>query len=119
MTGHVIEVCMTCSDAETRARGGTPLGRRFFEALRAEPAPEGVTVRSAPCLAVCARPATVALRAAGKIVYVFGGLTDGDAPALLRCAALYRDAPDGDVPYGSRPPELKGKLVVRLPALEE
>ena len=86
----LVFVCDTCGAPESAAEGPG-----FAEALRAG-APDGIEVRTVSCLNMCDEPLALALRAPGKVAYLFAGLRPSedlaDTLALLR---LYRDAPGG------------------------
>lgn len=107
-------VCTTC-----RLPGADPAaprdGARLSEALTAQ----GVPHRQQECLSACARGCAVALCGPGKFTYVQGGLDpDRDTADLLRYVADYAQAPDGIVPWRSRPEVIRKNTIARIPPLE-
>ncbi|MFT3687938.1 DUF1636 family protein [Paenirhodobacter sp.] len=115
MPGTVtLVVCTTC-----RLPGADPAaprdGARLSDALTAQ----GVPHRQQACLSACARGCAVALCAPGKFTYVQGGLDpERDIPDLLAYATDYARAPDGIVPWRSRPEVIRKNTIARIPPLE-
>jgi predicted metal-binding protein len=100
---------------------GCPLGRGpFAERLRAALADGGIAarVRLTDCMSGCTRPSTVAFRAAGKVAYLFGDLTEADLPDLLTFARLYATAPDGTLADARPLHALRTKAIARIPGQE-
>jgi predicted metal-binding protein len=113
----VIYVCTTCKRAgepETEPRPGALL------AAAAECAAAGteVTVRRLRCLANCSRGPSAAMRCNGSWTYLFGGLDEGCASALIEGARLLAGATDGILPWRGRPEILKRGLIARLPPID-
>lgn len=115
--GVELLVCATCRhpdapDDEPRA------GARLAGALAGAELPEGVRLRTVECLSNCKRGCTAALRGPGRWAYVYGDLDPETAPAVLaEGAALYRDAPDGLIPWRARPEHFKRHCIARLPPI--
>lgn len=116
-----IHVCVTCRGPDD---GGDATdersGARLFRALRGEAAARGLAIPVQPveCLSVCKRPCTIGFAAPGKWTYVYGDLAPGtSADVILAGAALYAVAPDGIIPWRSRPDALKKGVVARMPPL--
>jgi predicted metal-binding protein len=112
----VIYVCTTCKRAgepETEPRPGALL------AAATEHAATGteVTVRRLRCLANCTRGPSAAMRCNGSWTYLFGGLDEGCAGALIEGARLLAGAADGILPWRGRPEILKRGLIARLPPI--
>jgi predicted metal-binding protein len=112
----VIYVCTTCKRAgepDTDPRPGALL------ATAAERAAEGteVTVRRLRCLANCSRGPSVAIRCNGSWTYLFGGLDEQCAGALIEGARLLAQAADGILPWRGRPEILKRGLIARVPPI--
>jgi predicted metal-binding protein len=112
----VIYVCTTCKRAgepETDQRPGTLL------ALATEQAAAGtdVTVRRLRCLANCSRGPSAAMRCNGSWTYLFGGLDETCAGALIEGARLLAEAADGILPWRGRPEILKRGLIARVPPI--
>jgi predicted metal-binding protein len=67
------------------------------------------------CMSGCARPSTVAFRAAGKTAYLFGDLTAGDLPELVQFARRYAQSPDGEFVDARPLGQLRFKALARIP----
>ena len=107
----LVSVCTTCRVEEL-----TGPGPALLAALReAAGGREDVAVRPVQCLGVCKRPATVAVSAQGGYTFLFGGLDDEAAAALLGFAASYARTDYGYVPWRERAEVLRRGLVARLP----
>jgi predicted metal-binding protein len=118
MTGApTIYVCTTCKRAgepDCEPRPGALL------AAATERAAGGteVTVRRLRCLANCTRGPSAAMRCNGSWTYVFGGLDEQCAGALVEGAQLLAGAADGILPWRGRPEILKRGLIARVPPLD-
>jgi len=117
----LVYVCTTCrrqgaQDAELdcEPRPGALL------AAATERAATGteVTVRRLRCLANCSRGPSAAMRCNGSWTYVFGGLDETCAGALIEGARLLARADDGILPWRGRPEVLKRGLIARVPPLD-
>lgn len=110
-------VCISCregGDADSRP------GAVFLEALRARLAQRNIAiaVEAVECLAVCKRPATVALAGAGKWTYVIGDLeTDAHLDELIASAQGFAATDNGVVPWKDRPNCFKKGVISRTPPL--
>lgn len=121
--GPAVVVCSTCRlSAEQREdeggqRGGALLVRAMREVQAAEPALTGVTVQEMPCLFACRRHCAVHIRAPGRIGYVLGDFTPGDAAAraILEYAVRHAASAEGVVPYAEWPEGVKGHFITRTP----
>tara|TARA_R110002110_G_scaffold27592_21_gene100131 strand:+ start:4215 stop:4517 length:303 start_codon:yes stop_codon:yes gene_type:complete len=67
------------------------------------------------CMSGCARPQTVAFRAAGKVAYLFGDITADDIPDLCNFANLYVSSPDGTFADARILGDLRMKAIARIP----
>jgi len=112
----VIYVCITCRRAGEPDREPRP-GVLLADAT--ERAAEGteVEVRRLRCFANCSRGPSAALRANGSWTYVFGGLDETCAEALIVAARMMANAPDGILPWRGRPERLKRGLIARVPPI--
>ena len=113
----MIYVCVTCrgpsgEDAPTPA--ARP-GARLAAAVERAAAGTEVVVRRLSCFANCSRGPSAALRANGSWTYVFGGLDETNAGALIDGARLLAGARDGILPWRGRPEVLKRNLIARVP----
>ena len=109
-------ICVTCR------RAGEPDEPRPGEllAIAASTAAQGsgVNVTRVKCLANCNRAASAAMRANGSWTYIFGGLDESCAGALITGTRMLADAADGILPWRGRPELLKGRLIARVPPLD-
>jgi predicted metal-binding protein len=113
----MIYVCVTCrraGEADCEPRPGALL------AAAAERAAAGteVLVRRLRCLANCTRGPSAAMRCSGSWTYLFGGLDEVHAGALVEGARLLAGAADGILPWRGRPDILKRGLIARVPPLD-
>ncbi|HYZ63615.1 MAG TPA: DUF1636 domain-containing protein [Acetobacteraceae bacterium] len=115
MTGRIV-VCITCNRYADPASGEPRPGLLLSRALADAGRGHGVAVRTVECLNGCPHPCTAALRAPGKCVLRFSGLTADDAPALIEAAQHYAETCDGDIPKAALPPRLRDKLSLRVGA---
>lgn len=111
-----VVVCVSCRDAADPE--GRP-GAAFLEALRARLAQRQLElhVESVECLAVCKRPATVALAALGKWTYVIGDLTLETVDDLIDSALRFGESENGVVAWKDRPICFRKGVVSRTPPL--
>ena len=115
-TAPVIYVCVTCRCAGEPDREPRP-GVLLAEATERAAAGTEVEVRRLRCFANCTRGPSAALRANGSWTYVFGGLDESCADALIVAARMMADAPDGILPWRGRPERLKRGLIARVPPI--
>ncbi len=112
-----VYVCVTC-----RGAGGQDceprLGTLLAEAVERAAAGTEVTVRRLRCFANCSRGPSAAMRCNGSWTYVFGGLDEQNAGALIEGARLLAAAGDGILPWRGRPEILKRGLIARVPPLD-
>jgi predicted metal-binding protein len=113
----VVYVCITCKRAgepESEPRPGAILAAATAHAA----AGTGVEVRQVRCLANCTRGPSAAMRCNGSWTYVFGGLDQTCASALIEGARLLAGAADGILPWRGRPEPLKRGLIARVPPID-
>jgi predicted metal-binding protein len=117
-------VCMACAAKELGGeKPGPLLLAAVQERLAAALAGEGaiatqLTIAPVECLAVCKRPATVALAGPGKWTYVVGDLDPAlHAPEVLAAALAYAATTDGIVPWRERPQTFRKGVISRIPPL--
>ena len=113
-----LHVCMTCKAGLPLEEGATPPGALLHAALMAGGASDTVRIIPVECLSACSQGCAVALSAPGKWSYVYGRLTPADAAEVLAGAAAYAEAPDGIVPWRSRPVIFRKQSLARIPPLE-
>src|SRR6201996_8922694 len=111
-----VYVCTTCKHAgqpDAEPRPGALLAAATEQAA----AGTEVIVRRMRCLANCNRGPSAAMRCNGSWTYVFGGLDETNAGALIDGARLLAGASDGILPWRGRPDILKRGLIARVPPI--
>lgn len=99
-----VYVCAECPDGADRLR-------QVADALH----DTGWQVTAAPCMSGCKSGGSVAIRAAGKMAYLFGPVLPEDLPGLRAFAKAYDAAPDGVI-HDARPlGSLRLKALARIP----
>jgi len=116
--GTVLHVCMTCRAGQPVPEDETRPGTKLYDALLAEPLPQGVTIRAVECLSACDHGCSVALTRPDGWSYVYGRMTPDDAAEILRGAALYAETEDGLVPWRDRPVIFRKQSLARIPKME-
>ena len=102
--GDRITVCATCREGAGRA-------------LADHLASEAIEVRLVECLNACGAPLALAVTGEGKATYLFGGVDpETQAGEVLAFAALYREAPGGEVADARACGRLRFCLRGRIPA---
>jgi predicted metal-binding protein len=122
-----IFVCIACRPRErgeaVPASGEELPGLALAEALEARLAGRAeVDIERVECLAVCRRPATIALAAGGKWTYIVGDLAGEDRLAdhiedIAAAAAAYGASENGIIPWRERPQSFRKGVIARLPPL--
>ena len=106
---HRLFICETCLDEA----GATP-GPDLAEAVRGKVA-EDVEVVLTPCMNICDEPVSLALRAPGKMAYLFAGVKAGDEADIVALTELYRAAEDGIIEDARPAGRLRFCLKGRVP----
>lgn len=109
-----LHVCTTCRAGQPVAEGCATPGTRLHMALAQTP-PNGVRIVPVECLSACDNGCAVALSGPGRWTYVYGRMSDADAPEILAGAALYAATPDGLVPWRERPVIFRKQSLARVP----
>ncbi len=123
---HTLFVCTTCASTWQDGRKiGQSKGEQLLAQLRplheAWPLNANFTLQPVQCMSACNRPCTVAFTAPGKHSYLFGDLDPEHErvtellPAILACAELYYQKPQGLMPWSDRPELMKSGIVARIP----
>jgi predicted metal-binding protein len=112
-----LHVCITCRAGQTLPEGEATPGSRLHEAIAAIGAPEGVTIVPVECLSACNNGCSVALSAPGRWSYVYGRMSEANAKDILAGATAYAAAPDGIVPWRTRPEVFRKQSLARIPPL--
>ncbi len=113
----IVYVCITCRGAGEQDCDPRP-GALLADAVERAAAGTEVTVRRLRCFANCSRGPSAAMRCNGSWTYVFGGLDEQNAGALIEGARLLANAGDGILPWRGRPDILKRGLIARVPPLD-
>jgi predicted metal-binding protein len=112
-----LHVCITCRAGQTLGEGETTPGKRLHGAILEAGVPDGVSVVPVECLSACNQGCSVALSAPGRWSYVYGRLSDAHASDVVAGAAAYAAAPDGLVPWRSRPEIFRKQSLARIPPI--
>lgn len=116
--GTRLHICTTCKAGQPVLEGEPCTGAALHEAISAQPAPEGVTVIPVECLSACNWGASIALSKPGAWGYVYGRMRVEHAADILAGAAAYAAAPEGLVPWRSRPVIFRKQSIARIPPME-
>ena len=112
-----LHVCITCRAGQTLGDGEATPGSLLHKAIAEIGAPEGVTIVPVECLSACNNGCSVALSAPGRWAYVYGRMSEANAKDILAGAAAYAAAPDGLVPWRSRPEVFRKQSLARIPPM--
>ncbi len=113
MSGKIF-VCITCDRNAARSAAKPTPGERLANAIRRQSRNGVTTIRAVECLNSCPHPCAAALRAPGKTLIRFSGLTEDDASALLLAASAYAESADGNVPVDALPSSLRERVSDRV-----
>lgn len=112
-----IFVCVSCRDS---ANPEEQPGAAFIDALRARLAERELSLQVEPveCLAVCKRPATIALSGPGKWTYVLADLArDAHIDEVIDSARRFAESETGIVAWKDRPACFRKGVISRTPPL--
>ncbi|MGY3697331.1 putative metal-binding protein [Bradyrhizobium sp. USDA 3240] len=112
-----LHVCITCRAGQTLAEGETAPGARLHAALVEAGVPDDVNLVPVECLSACSQGCSVALSAPGRWSYVYGRLSADHAKDVIAGATAYASAPDGIVPWRSRPEIFRKQSLARIPPI--
>jgi predicted metal-binding protein len=110
-----LHVCITCRAGQTLTEGEKTPGARLRDAIVEAGVPDGVNLVPVECLSACSQGCSVALSAPGRWAYVYGRLSQDNARDVVAGAAAYAAAPDGLVPWRSRPEIFRKQSLARIP----
>lgn len=121
--GPAVVVCNTCRHSpdsredEHGRRGGAKLAEALRTARASDARYAGIAVQEMACLFACKDYCTVHLRAPGKLSYVMGRFTPGEASAraILDYAVHYAASEHGQVRFADWPEGVKGHFITRSP----
>lgn len=112
-----LHVCITCRAGQTPAEGELAPGARLHAALVEAGVPDDVNLVPVECLSACSQGCSVALSAPGRWSYVYGRLSADNARDVIAGATAYAAAPDGIVPWRSRPEIFRKQSLARIPPI--
>lgn len=112
-----LHVCITCRAGQTPSEGELAPGARLHAALVEAGVPDDVNLVPVECLSACSQGCSVALSAPGRWSYVYGRLSEANAGDVIAGASAYAAAPDGIVPWRSRPEIFRKQSLARIPPL--
>ncbi|MBV6626957.1 MAG: DUF1636 domain-containing protein [Rivularia sp. (in: Bacteria)] len=123
---HQILVCSSCASIwqdgkRVGVSGGEKLLKEIEEKHQDWLLSKEFTVKSVECMSACSHSCAVAFTASGKMTYLFGDLNyDTEAlsetsSAVLECASLYYEKPDGKMAWSERPQAMKKGVLARIP----
>ena len=112
-----LHVCITCKAGQSIPEGQAPPGKLLHQAIAEIGAPEGVTIVPVECLSACNNGCSVALSAPGRWSYVYGRMSEANAQDIVAGAAAYAAAPDGIVPWRTRPEIFRKQSLARIPPI--
>jgi predicted metal-binding protein len=112
-----LHVCITCRAGQTIPDGEPTPGARLRDAILDAGVPSGVTLVPVECLSACNQGCSVALSAPGRWSYVYGRLSEANAHEVVAGAAAYATAPDGIVPWRTRPEIFRKQSLARIPPI--
>jgi predicted metal-binding protein len=112
-----LHVCITCRAGQTIPDGEPTPGARLRDAILDVGVPPDVNLVSVECLSACNQGCSVALSAPGRWSYVYGRLSEDNAKDVIAGAAAYAAAPDGIVPWRTRPEIFRKQSLARIPPI--
>jgi predicted metal-binding protein len=112
-----LHVCITCCAGQSLQEAEMTPGARLHAAILGIGVPDGVRLVPVECLSACSQGCSVALSAPGRWSYVYGRLSDANAQDVVAGAAAYAAAPDGIVPWRSRPEIFRKQSLARIPPI--
>ncbi|QKP78854.1 DUF1636 domain-containing protein [Methyloligella sp. GL2] len=116
-----VYVCTACRKVLKEEADFDDVGRRLLQALEQKLSDAGdskVRVAGVDCLAVCTRPATLALTAKGRWTYVLGDLDpDAQLSEIVDGVLAYARSENGIIPWKERPKCFRKGVVARIPPL--
>jgi predicted metal-binding protein len=125
---HSLLVCTTCAGTWQNAKkvgisGGEILLKELCQLHQSWELRSQFEIRAVSCMSACSHACAVAFASQGKYSYLFGDLPSDPenipttASAILSCAEIYCDRPDGVLAWKERPEPLKSGVIARLPPL--
>lgn len=127
---HSLLVCTTCASTWQNGKkvgisGGEILLKELSKLHQDWDKRSQFEICAVSCMSACSHACVVTFASAGKYSYLFGDLpSDAEnisttATAILNCAEIYSDRPDGMLAWKERPEPLKSGVIARIPALSK
>lgn len=122
-TQHILFVCKTCAtiriDGKPQGKsGGEQLLEQLQELYANWKLRDEFEIKEVDCMSACSRSCAISFVAAGKYTYLFGDLPASEsAAAVLECAKLYFENPEGYMAWVDRPKPLKNGILARIPPI--
>ena len=127
---HSLLVCTTCASTWQNGKkvgisGGEILLKELSKLHQDWEKRSQFEICAVSCMSACSHACVVTFASAGKYSYLFGNLpSDAEnistiATAILTCAEIYSDRPDGMLAWKERPEPLKSGVIARIPALSK
>jgi len=127
---HSLLVCTTCASTWQNGKkvgisGGEILLKELSKLHQDWDKRSQFEICAVSCMSACSHACVVTFASAGKYSYLFGNLpSDAEnisttATAILTCAEIYSDRPDGMLAWKERPEPLKSGVIARIPALSK
>ena len=112
-------VCVSCRQMSPGGDGFHQPGRELADALHDRLAAErDIRVTAVECLAVCNRPATIALVGKDRWMYLIGNLeAEAHLDQIVESAVAYSRSENGIIPWKERPEAFRKGVVARVPPL--
>lgn len=124
-TQHILFVCKTCATVYVEGKpqgksGGQELLEKLQELHSNWELREEFQLQEVGCMSACSRSCAISFAAPGKYTYLFGDLPATEsAEAVLKCAKLYFEHPEGYLAWADRPKPLKNGILARIPPLPQ
>ncbi len=123
---HKILVCSSCATVwQDKKRVGISGGEKLLKKLTQQAKnwsrSQEFSIESVKCMSAYSHHCVIAFTASGKYTYVFGNLSHDvesiphTSAAVLDCANLYYQKPDGIIPRSERPEALRKGIIARIP----
>jgi len=127
---HSLLVCTTCASTWQNGKkvgisGGEILLKELSILHQDWDKRSQFKICAVSCMSACSHACVVTFASAGKYSYLFGDLpSDAEnisttTTAILTCAEIYSDRPDGMLAWKERPEPLKSGVIARIPALSK
>jgi predicted metal-binding protein len=125
---HNLLVCTTCASTWQNGKkvgvsGGETLLKELSQLYQNWDRRSQFEIKAVSCMSACSRACIVTFACEGKHSYIFGDLPidienmPKTISAILSCAEMYSDRPDGMLAWKERPEPLKSGVIARIPPL--